>query len=354
MQPLAYIIIGILTTALFLLITSRNKNDKSPELIRSLINENLAGFQIEIKKSIDLSRNELEQSKNIIDKNAIKTLETIREMDRTVRELAAHQEEAEKLGQSLKTLLQAPKLRGEYGETILEDMLAKVLPEGMWKRQYRIEGLERVDACVFFKDVAVPIDAKFPRDIYERYVSSTNTEQKKFLWKEYEQAMKIQIDSIKNKYIKPEKGTTDFALMFIPSETVYYETIAEKNSIGQPSSIYDYAQSNKVIPVSPNTFYAYLQIILLGIRNIEIIKNAKQLQDGLLTIQKSFGHFYNKYEEIGKNIEKASAAYSTGDKHIENFRKKVDGTLSLNFEKDSGDASTSSATDKSIEEMERE
>ena len=92
---------------------------------------------------------------------------------------------------------------------------------------------------------------------------------------DYEKALKVQINSIRDKYVKPEKGTTEFALLFIPSESIYYETIAEKNYMGDPCQINEYATKNKVIPVSPNTFYAFLNVVMLGIRNIEIVKEAK-------------------------------------------------------------------------------
>ena len=89
-------------------------------------------------------------------------------------------------------------------------------------------------------------------------------------------------------------GTAEFALMFIPSESIYYETIAEKNYLGEPCGIYEYARSNGVVPVSPNTFYAFLQVILLGIRNLDMVKNAKKLQEALTKIERNFRHFYQK------------------------------------------------------------
>ena len=282
-----------------------------------------------VHKTIDGARREVEMSKNVISDHAVKTLGTINDMSTTLERMMHQQKEAQELGKSLKYLLQTPKLRGSYGETILEEMLEKVLP-GMWKKQYSIDSNERVDAVVIYKDVVIPIDAKFPREIYEKYMNS-HDEEKKRNWKLYEDGIKVQIQSIKNKYIKPHKGTSDFALMFIPSESIYYETIAEKNFLGEPCAIYEYARDNKVIAVSPNTFYAFLQVVMMGIRNLEIIKSAKKLQEALVKIERNFKNFYTKYEEIGLLLEKASNAYRLGDTHINRFKTSVESTIQLDL-----------------------
>ena len=117
--------------------------------------------------------------------------------------------------------------------------------------------------------------------------------------------------------------------MFIPSEAVYYETIAEKNYLGDPSSLYEFARDSRVVPVSPNTLYAFLQIIILGVRNVEIVKNVQKLQKGLVALRKSFDHFYKRYEEMGKQIEKASESFRTGDRHIDRYRRHLESALRL-------------------------
>ncbi len=281
------------------------------------------------------TRRELEASKNVISDYAIKTLDTIRGMGSTIEKIIQQQKEAQELGNSLKYLLQTPKLRGNYGEEILEELLDKILPKGIWEKQYSIEGSERVDAVIKYKDVIIPIDAKFPRETYEKYLNAEGSEEKKRNWKAYEDGLKIQINSIKNKYIKPHKGTSDFALMFIPSESIYYETIAEKNFLGQPCHIYEYARNNHVVPVSPNTFYAFLQIVMMGIRNLDIVKNAKKLQEALIKIERNFKQFYGKYEEIGSSIAKAQNAYKIGDTHIKRFKDNIESTIKLELPKHS-------------------
>jgi DNA recombination protein RmuC len=252
-----------------------------------------------------------------------------KEVGEAIQKLTQQQDEAQRLGQSLKDLLQAPKLRGTYGEVILEELLDRVLPKGIWERQYSISGGEKVDCVIKFRNVVVPIDAKFPRDDYMRYVDAESTEDRVTHWRAFEEAVRKQIVSIKTKYVKPENGTSEFALMFIPSEAIYYETIAEKNHLGSPSRIQEYAQEHHVFPVSPNTFYAFLQVVVLSIRNVEIISGAKELQQGLAELQKSFDFFYSKHEEIGRRVTQASEAYRLGNDHVERYKRRLDTTLQL-------------------------
>ncbi len=283
-----------------------------------------------IQTSLESARSEMERSKDVISTHAVKTLETINNMGATLEKMMHHQKEVTDLGNSLKYLLRTPKLRGNYGEEVLEEMLEKVAPK-LWQRQFAIEGGERVDAVIRYKDVIIPIDAKFPREIYERYLNAEREDDKKQNWKLYENGLKTQISSIRNKYIKPHKGTSDFAFMFIPSESIYYETIAEKNFLGEPCGIYEYARNNKVVPVSPNTFYAFLQIVIMGVRNLDIIKSARKLQEALIKIERNFRHFYSKYEDIGAALQKAQSAYTTGETHIKRFKDNIDSTIKLDL-----------------------
>ena len=303
--------------------------DRGKERVESILNEKFIDFSDRIRQTMDRTREEVEKSKDFLSGNALKTLEHISSMNSIVGNLVKQQEKAQQLGQSLEYLLQAPKLRGNYGETILEEMLERVLPRGIWQRQYALEGGEKVDAVVKYRDVVVPIDSKFPKDDYQKYLSTGDIQEKKTYWANYERALKTQINSIKEKYIKPEKGTTEFALLFIPSESIYYETIAEKNYLGDPCQINEYATERKVIPVSPNTFYAFLNVVMLGIRNIEIARDARKLQESLFRVEKDFNFFYKKFETIGTALDKAQEAYRTGEGHVQRFKKNLDSTLKL-------------------------
>lgn len=305
------------------------RKDSSPEELKASLRQEFLSFQTGIHAEIGAARQSMDVAKDVVANQAIQTISQIQKIGDSMNALAKQQEEAQKLGQGLKDLLQGPKLRGNYGEAVLEEILARVLPAGIWERQYSIEGNERVDCIVRFRDVIVPIDAKFPRDDYTRYADAESEEDKARHWKSFETAVKTQIASIQSKYIKPEYGTTDFALMFIPSEAVYYELIAEQNKIGTPSSLLQYAQDLQVLPVSPNTFYAFLQIIVMGIQNTEMVSKARELKQSLANLDRTFGFFYTQYQEMGKGIDKAAEAYRKGDMHVDRFKKRLDSTLQM-------------------------
>ena len=306
----------------------QRRSGSSDELKASLRQEFL-NFQSGLHTELGAARQSMDGAKDVVAGQTIQTIDRIREIGETLHKLIQQQEEAQKLGQGLKDLLQAPKLRGNYGEAVLEEMLGRVLPVGVWERQYAIDGNERVDCVVRLRDVVVPIDAKFPRDDYARYIEAESDAEKTQHWKAFEGAVKTQIVSIHNKYIKPEHGTTEFALMFIPSEAVYYETIAENNYMGNPSTIWQYAQDHQVVPVSPNTFYAFLQVVVLSLKNVSMVNKAKELREGLANLERSFGLFYTKYQDMGKGIERAAEAYRIGDGHVDRFKRRLEATLQL-------------------------
>ena len=323
---LAALIVLIALVALLLL---RGRRGDAPAGVQAALRSEFLSFQSSIHTEMNSAKQGVESAKDVISQNAIRTLEQVKNVGETVQRLIQQQEEAQRLGQSLKELLQAPKLRGSFSEAILEELLERVLPQGIWERQYHVEGGEMVDCVVRFRDVVVPIDAKFPRDDYARYLEAESEEDKASHWKSFETAVKTQIASIKSKYIKPERGTAEFALMFIPSEAIYYETIAERNHLGHPSSIWQYAQDHHVVPVSPNIFYAFLQVIVLSLRNVEIVRSARQLQEQLASLERDFGLFHSRFQDVGRAIDRASEAYRVGSGHVDRYKVRLDGALKL-------------------------
>lgn len=339
METAIYGTLFILTILVTVLIV-RSRYKEPSNNVEAVIRNEFLRFQSNIHAEMEGARRGVEGAKDIISQNALKTLEQVQGIGKTVQQLILQQEEAQQLGQSLKDLLQTPKLRGNYGETILEELLSRILPNGLWERQFRMDGGEIVDCVVRFKDIYVPIDAKFPRDDYLRYSEAETDNDKSVTWKQFETAIKTQISSIKSKYIKPENGTSEFALMFIPSEAIYYETIAENNRLGQPSSLSQYAQDNHVLPVGPNTFFAFLQVVLMSLKNVEIVRNARQLQLGLYKLEKDFKHFYDRFHDIGIAVERASQSYRVSSGHIDKYKQQLDETLQFRALEKEGDSPT--------------
>ena len=161
-------VLVVLVLVLILLQIARGRSSESAE-VKSLLQEEFLAFQAHIHQELAATKGSVDSAKDIISDHAVKTISQMKEMGGTIQNLLRQQEDAKQLGQSLKDLLQAPKLRGNYGEAILEELLERVVPQ-IWESQYQIDGRERVDCVVKLKNVVIPIDAKYPRDDYMRYL----------------------------------------------------------------------------------------------------------------------------------------------------------------------------------------
>jgi DNA recombination protein RmuC len=190
---------------------------------------------------------------------------------------------------NLENLLRAPKFRGGIGELFLGDLLAQILPPAHFSLQYKFKSGEKVDAIIKIGNNLVPIDSKFPLENFKKYTSEDNEKNKEDLRKKFVTDVKKHITEIADKYILPDEGTFDFALMYVPAENVYYETILKDETFGEERSIYSTALKKRVIPVSPNSFYAYLQVIVLGLKGLQIEKEAQSLFQSLARLQGDLG-----------------------------------------------------------------
>lgn len=218
---------------------------------------------------------------------------------------------------SLQELLRAPKFRGEIGETFLGNLLAQVFPrKEFYQLQYQFKNGDTVDAIIRIGNNFVPIDAKFPLENFKRIIDSPNEEEKKSYRKSFLQDVKTRINEISSKYILPDEGTYDFALMYIPAENVYYETIIKEDLL-------DYAVSHKVIPVSPNTIYAYLQVICLGLKGMAVERNAKDILANLGRLEGDLAKFKEDFILIGGHLSNAGRKYAEAEKKLDKFTDKL-------------------------------
>jgi DNA recombination protein RmuC len=214
-------------------------------------------------------------------------------------------------------LLRVPKFRGGLGELLLERLLAQSLPQAHYETQYRFRNGAIVDAVIHIGEKLVPVDSKFPLEDFERMLK-TESEEQKACHREFTRAMKRHIDDIAGKYILPDEGTFDFALMYIPAENVYYEAI-----IKEEGDLYPYALERKVIPVSPNTFYAFLQVIVLGLKGMHIEEMAHEIIAHLSRLQGALEDFQRDYVTLGKHIHDANRKYDEADRKLERFSNKL-------------------------------
>jgi DNA recombination protein RmuC len=216
----------------------------------------------------------------------------------------------------LNNLLKLPHLRGQFGEASLERLLADFLPAHMFEMQCTLPvGGGRVDAMILFPDRRLPIDAKFPREQVLALFESNVAAEIEDARREFVRVMKIEARRIKA-YVQPEHGTTDIALMYLPSETLYMEAVRNRD-------LADWLNQQHVFPVSPNTLMMTLQTIALVHKWYEVASRFEKSRLELAKAQKSFDFFQNQFENVGKNLNKAQEAFETAQRHLKTYRGKV-------------------------------
>ena len=218
----------------------------------------------------------------------------------------------------LEQALKPPKARGGFGELLLENLLRDALPPSHYQLQYGFHGGERVDAVIRVERL-VPVDAKFPLDNFHRVVEASDESERLTHEKAFGRDLKTHIDAIASKYIRPAEGTYDFAFMYVPSESVYYELVC-----GKTGALYSYALSKRVFPVSPTTFTAYLQVIVFGLRGLQVEKHAQEVMAQITGLQKDFGRFKEDFELVGTHLSRAQSKYGEAEKRLDRFESRLD------------------------------
>jgi len=216
---------------------------------------------------------------------------------------------------SLQDLLKPPQIRGGLGEWTLSNILAQLLPRKSYREQHRFKNGAIVDAVLKIGDKWVPIDSKFPLESFQRYIECTEGDKKSYL-REFERNIKAKIDDIADKYILEDEETYNFALMYIPSENVYYQTILKEDLQINGRSIADYAVEKRIVVVSPNSIYAYLNVICLGLRGMQVEKNARRIMDDFARLNKEFEKFEQEFRKLGSHLGHAKETFDRADRQL--------------------------------------
>jgi DNA recombination protein RmuC len=224
---------------------------------------------------------------------------------------------------SLQDILRAPKLRGGLGEFLLGDLLGQILPPEHFATQFTFSNGEKVDAAIKLGGSFVPVDSKFPLENFRRMLEGATEEEKGRARKQFVADVKKHIDSIASKYILPDEGTYNFALMYIPAENIYYETIIKDDVLGGERSISQYALSQNVIPVSPNSFYAYLQAIVMGLKGMKIEERAKEIIQVLSRLEGDLSKFKDEFNLLGRHLGHAQSSFQNAEKRLDRFAQKL-------------------------------
>lgn len=220
----------------------------------------------------------------------------------------------------LEDLLKPPKLRGTLGETFLEQTLAQVLPQRCWKMQYSF-GDATVDAAIFMGERVVAVDSKFPLENFRRAREAPDEAERRRALRDFGADVKRHVEAIRTRYIRPEAGTCDFALMYVPAEAVYAEIAGE----GADVSLADYAVERRVIPVSPRLLYAYLATVAVGLRGLELQQGAVEVQERLAELSRSWDKVEEPFGKLGVHLGNTQRQFELASRAIERFAARLEG-----------------------------
>ncbi len=249
------------------------------------------------------------------------TRDQISEIQRQLGEVQQAGKQMSQTAQTLEGILGGAKSRGSLGEVTLERLLEDSLPRSQYAMQYRFSSGETADAVIKLRDKKLmAIDSKFPLDAYRRIGTEGEEARRAFAT-----AVKGHADAIAKKYIVPDESTLDVALMFVPSETVYYELLQTQDNKGQPLDAY--CRDQHVMAVSPNTLYAHLCVIAMGLRGMQMEENAKRLLESLSGMEKQMEKFADKFATLGTHLKNAQQSYSESDKLFERAQNTLETML---------------------------
>jgi len=322
----AVIIIGLLTlvaVAVLILVVARQRNQppQPPDQGMVLLQQQMSAFQERLDKFGQTVAENLQQSTAQMNTRLDRAAQVVGDL----REKVGQIHEVGKAAAELVNILRSPKLRGGMGELFLGDLLAQILPPEHFKLQHRFRSGEAVDAVIQIGNKFVPVDSKFPLENFRRIVDAQSDSERVAARKQFLRDVKKHVDAIASKYILPDEGTYNFALMYVPAENVYYETIIkeEASASGEERPLFSYALEKRVVPVSPNSFYAYLQTILLGLRGMQVEERAQEILNTLARLRGDFEKVQESFRVLGKHITNAQGAYSEGEKALDKLDAKL-------------------------------
>jgi DNA recombination protein RmuC len=310
------------------------QNDKTVDILQKQMEEirgSITRLYSDNQTILQKINTDFTQTLQNVDKNvnarldtAAKVIGDVKNQLGIVHEATKQVQEISKDISSLQDILKAPKLRGGLGELFLGDLLKQVLPPSNYQEQYRFKSGEKVDAVILLKESMVPIDSKFPLENFKRMVEAKDDASRLAAKKQFVRDVKKHIDDIKRKYILPDEGTFDFALMYVMAENVYYEVIIKDEDLEDEDSVFRYAIKNKVIPVSPNSFYGYLQTILFGLRGMRVEQQAQEILKNLARLEGDFERVMNDFTVMGKHLKDSLTKFEDTEKRMNKFNDKLD------------------------------
>jgi DNA recombination protein RmuC len=290
------------------------------------VNQQLGQINLQVSNQLNQVTQQLQKSTGDLNTRLDNAARVVQEVSKGLGSLSEATKKVFDVGKdiaSLQEILRSPKLRGGLGELFLGDLLGQIFPPAHYMLQHRFKSGEAVDAVIRIGQSLVPVDAKFPLENFRRVVETASEEERKAAKRKFIADVKKHVDAIAGKYILPDEGTFDFALMYIPAENVYYELIIKDEAVDTDKALLSYAFTKRVIPVSPNSFYAYLQTILLGLKGLHIEEQAQEILKNLARLSGDFRKFQEEFELVGKHLTNTKMRYDEADKRLAKFGDKL-------------------------------
>jgi DNA recombination protein RmuC len=301
---------------------SSGKMEAIADTVASRLEAITGALQKGVKDSAEITSQITSQAQTAMSNELKNTREQINEIQKQLGQVQQAGQQMHETATKLENILGGTKTRGNFGETTLERLLEDCLPPSQYSQQYRFRSGEAADAVIHLRDrKLMVIDSKFPLDAFQRIEAEGDDARKEFV-----NAVKVHADSIAKKYIVPDEDTLELALMFVPSEAVYYELLRSNDGRGLPVDAY--CRSRKIIPVSPNTLYAHLSVISMGLRGMQIEENAKRLSANLAGLRKQMDTSREQFDRLGTHIKNAHQSYLEADKRFDKASSTLDSLLS--------------------------
>jgi DNA recombination protein RmuC len=270
--------------------------------------------------SVDALRTELQRTLGATEQQLLTQAgASHRTLSEVSRQLGALSEQSQRIGDlakdigSLQDLLRAPKARGGFGELLLERLLHDVLPVNAYEIQFTYKDGSRVDAIVRYAGRIVPIDAKFPSESWNALADAREESERRAKRRAFLAQVRRHIDAVA-RYVSPADATIDYAVMYIPSESVYYDVVLREDDGEQ--DIAAYCAERHVIPASPNTLIAYLRVIALGVRGLAMQERTRELQQGVASVRREFERFVELHDQLGRHLENATKKFDETDRAL--------------------------------------
>lgn len=284
----------------------RRANDQSAVML----NQNIQGMQERLDKTTSAINERLDRAAQVV--GAVH------------RELGSMSQIGTQLAQ-FQDLLKSPKMRGGLGEQGLKDLLSQALPAEMVRFQHGFRTGDIVDAAIQLHAGIVPIDSKFPLENFNRYLIESDEREKTSHANAFRRDFRNRVNEISKKYILPDEGTVDFAVMYLPSETIYYEVVTNEKF----RDLYEHAAGEKVIVTSPNTLFYYLRTIMVGLEGQRLNRMAHQVLAAVRTVQQETHKFGDSIQLLGKHLGNAKNTMDTVQTNYARLAQKVETVLEL-------------------------